>query len=130
MKIEVFKFTRGDTTSIAIKTNGFVATFPGRIKQIKGAEWLRTQRLWLIPYTAEAFDQFKTIFAKDTIIIQTDFAFATAPTNAATPTTAQLGDLQEEALTRYLETMMLKRYSYMTIKTYRNMMQIYGLRLR
>lgn len=120
MKIEVFKFTRGDTTSIAVKTNGFVATFPGRIKQIKGAEWLRTQRLWLIPYTAETFDQFKTIFAKDTIVIQTDFAFATAPTNAATPTTAQLGDLQEEALTRYLETMMLKRYSYMTIKTYRN----------
>lgn len=123
MKIEVFKFTQDQEVFIAIKTKGFVSTFPGRIRQIRGAEWLRPERLWLIPYTAEAFEQFKTIFAADTIVIQTDFTFAipkTTPPDRPKPANTVLTDLQEEALTRYLEIMMLKRYSYLTVKAYRN----------
>ena len=122
MTIEVFKFIHQNQERIGVRNIGFDPDFPVRMKKIKGAYWMPELRHWLIPYNPETYTLFRTLFSDTVIEIKTIFNFETPieTTEKKPVEKIPLNQLQEEALTRFIETLMLKRYSYATIKSYRN----------
>ncbi len=115
MHIEICKLIHEGQEYLGVNTTAFHPAFPSKIKKITGARWNPTLRYWLLPYTPEYYEKVRTAFAEYKITIKTEVALA--KNDQAHPS---LGIAQEEAFTRFVEALMVKRYSYATIKSYRN----------
>ncbi|HMN90269.1 MAG TPA: phage integrase N-terminal SAM-like domain-containing protein, partial [Saprospiraceae bacterium] len=115
MHIEICKLIHEGQEYLGVNTTAFHPEFPSKIKKITGARWNPTLRYWLLPYTPEYYEKVRTAFTEYKITIKTGVALA--KNDQAHPS---LGIAQEEAFTRFVEALMVKRYSYATIKSYRN----------
>jgi integrase/recombinase XerD len=113
MPLVLSPFEHLGTKYIAVTNKGFIPDLPQQMKQINGAWWLADIRQWLIPYTKEAYAQLKATFGTLAIEIDTHLAM---PNPAKQPFLAT----HQEALIKFEELLLLKRYSWRTIKSYRN----------
>ncbi|MCB0376194.1 MAG: site-specific integrase, partial [Sinomicrobium sp.] len=119
MKIQVFPLAFEGRRRIGIKPLGYDRAFPGMMKQIKGSRWTPDVHCWHIPYETEAYDQLKRLFGEGQV-----WPVAERPVKEqkkAENQDKEQGPLQyRDELIRLEERLRLQRYSYNTVKTYKN----------
>jgi integrase/recombinase XerD len=106
---------------IAISIQGFIPDLPQQMKQIGRAWWFAETRQWLIPYSKEAYGQLKAIFGISSLVVKSDLLLK----NPEKEKPKLLIPIQQEALLRFEELLQLKRYSWRTIKSYRNHLKLF-----
>lgn len=119
MKIQVFPLEWKGEKRIGIRPMGFDRAFPDMMKQIKGSRWTPDVRCWHIPYDPAAYDHLKRLFGEGQVIPVPE-----GPVGEK----AQIREPNEERKTlkfkdeliRLEERLRLQRYSYNTVKTYKN----------
>ncbi len=68
MKIQIAPAILDNKDCIAVRVDGFDATFPATMRQIPGARWIPEQKAWLVPYSKEAYADLKRLFGQENII--------------------------------------------------------------
>ncbi|MFN8347555.1 MAG: site-specific integrase [Spirosomataceae bacterium] len=116
MALVVYPYEYQGKRYIAITTKGFVPELPQRMKQIKGAWWSPEIRQWVIPYTKEAYGHLKAIFGNTSVSVGQKSEVTQSTNKPFHPLSAN----HQEALLRFEELLQIKRYSWRTIKSYRN----------
>lgn len=114
MKLSISRIIHSNQDKIQVKPLDFEEDFPRKIKTIKGAFWNPDSRCWLVPYNVETWKQLKVLFGEENLFIQTEVLTSTLTQNEKVP--LKFGEeiiLLEQAL-------MLKRYSWRTIKSYKS----------
>jgi site-specific recombinase XerD len=109
MKIELFPLIFDTENRVGVRILGFDRNFPILMRQIKGRRWLPVKKCWHIPYDIHVVDQLKKVFAGHEIII-----------NKQLQLDKHLVLKYEEEVIRLEERLRLQRYSYNTVKTYKN----------
>lgn len=121
MKIQVFPLEWEGRKRIGIKPLGFDRAFPGMMKLVKGSRWTPENRCWHIPYTPEAYEHLKRLFGEGQVL-----PVAERPVKEQKASGKQdKGQVSEslkykDELTRLEERLRLQRYSFNTVKTYKN----------
>ena len=106
---------------IAVTNKGFVPDLPQLMKQVRGAWWFADIRQWLVPYTKEAYAQLKVAFGVSAIEVSPTVSLSVASASAGSCPAHQT------ALLSFEELLLLKRYSWRTVKSYRNhLRQFFG----
>ncbi|MCB0634546.1 MAG: site-specific integrase [Lewinella sp.] len=119
MKIQVFPLAFENRKRIGIKPLGYDRAFPGMMKQIKDSRWTPEERCWHIPYTVEAYDQLKRLFGEGQVLPVTERPVEEQKT-ARCQDKEQAPLKYKDELIRLEERLRLQRYSYNTVKTYKN----------
>lgn len=119
MRIKVFPIEFEQKKRIGIRPLGFDRAFPDMMKQIPGSRWTPDYRCWHIPYREDSYNQLKRLFGLGQIEVadQPPVAESRPPHNLQRDS-APLK--YKEALIHLEERLRLQRYSYNTIKTYKN----------
>jgi len=120
MKIQVFPLVYEGQKRIGIQPLGFDRDFPGLMKKVPGNRWTPNERCWHIPYHHKAYAELKRLFGEGQVLVLQQRPQPKPkqeqPSSAAALSNLTYGD---EA-TRLEERLRLQRYSYNTIKAYRN----------
>ena len=69
MDIKTFALSIDGTTRIGVRNLEFDHTFPGKMRQVSGARWSPAHRCWHIPYLPAAWEQFRSLFPGDNILV-------------------------------------------------------------
>lgn len=120
MKIRIFPIKLEANQRIGIHPMGFDRSFPELMKGIPGSRWTAKENCWHIPYQKDAYAQLKRLFGKAQIIV-----LAKRPEvkkrKGKYPSKIQYSSLDyKEELNRLEERLMIQRYSFNTIKVYKN----------
>ena len=119
MKVKVFPLKFQGTQRIGIKPLEFNRAFPELMRQIKGSRWTPEEKCWHIPYDNETYRQLKTLFGKENIFIpETETKKKTVQRKTKNKDWVDLKYQNE--IVRLEERLRIQRYSYSTIKTYKN----------
>ncbi|MEL6629264.1 MAG: site-specific integrase [Bacteroidota bacterium] len=119
MPLEIQKIIHEERELIQLYVTSFIPELPKLIKQIPGAFW-KPQMGWLIPYNKNAYSQLVHLFGKENItVLSTEKHPTPSPSISQKPKPIPLTQLQEAQLLKLIEALMLRRYSYHTIKAYK-----------
>jgi site-specific recombinase XerD len=119
MKIQVFPLIVDGQRRIGVRIRGFDPRFPNLMKQIPGSRWTPEERCWHIPYDSQAYKDLQHLFGIGQIEVLTQ-APKPQPKNKASNSHNWQNLQYHQELIRLEERLRLQRYSYHTIKTYRN----------
>lgn len=119
MKIQVFPLEWEGGKRIGIRPMGFDKAFPGMMKQVRGSRWTPDVRCWHIPYDPEAYGHLKRLFGEGQVRALTERSMEEKRK------IKEAGEKQRslefgDQLIRLEERLRLQRYSYNTVKTYKN----------
>jgi site-specific recombinase XerD len=121
MRIQVFPIKIEQKTRIGIRPLGFDPAFPGMMKKIVGSRWTPDHRCWHIPYSADAYKQLKIHFGIGQIeVLSAPPAEISCKRNGNKALDGRQGLKYQDEITRLEERLRLQRYSYNTIKAYKN----------
>lgn len=95
----------------------FIPGLSQKIKQIPGAFW-KPQFGWLIPNNEASVNQLKKLFPS--LQVQVETQALTQQQDASPPDKPQIPEIHEEEWIRFQTELMLRRYSYYTVKSYKN----------
>lgn len=120
MKIQVFPLIYEGQKRIGIRPLGFDRGFPTLMKKIPGNRWTPNERCWHIPYHKKAYAELKRLFGEwQVLVLQQRPSLGSTTKEAAH--TAKLSTLRyKDEATRLEQQLHLQRYSYNTIKAYKN----------
>lgn len=119
MRIQVFPLKWQGQERIGIRPLGYDSAFPSMMKAIAGSRWTPDLRFWHIPYSPQAYKHLQQVFGIGHIQIQKHPPSATPKQKTRKQKNwAHLKHYQE--LVKLEERLCLKRYSYNTVKTYKN----------
>lgn len=68
MKIQIAPASFENKDCIAVRIEGFDASFPSTMRQIAGARWVPEQKAWLVPYNKTAYADLKRLFGESNIL--------------------------------------------------------------
>lgn len=129
MRIQVFPLQWQGQDRIGIRPLRYDPAFPGMMKSIVGSRWTPDVELWHIPYSPPAYKQLQQMFGIGQIEIK--------KSRPVVPKSRQIKKKKDwSQLTHYAELLKLEerlrlqRYSYHTVKTYRNFCSVSGIFLR
>ena len=91
-----------------------------RFKKLKDARWSASLKTWHVPDTEENRKRFD-IIENGQLRIENE----KATTNSKSEKEIVLNEMQQKAMTIYIEMLQLRNYSYNTIKNYRNMFTVF-----
>ena len=120
MKIQVFPLIYEGQKRIGIRPLGFDRGFPTLMKKIPGNRWTPNERCWHIPYHKKAYAELKRLFGEWQVLVLQQRP-SLGPTIKEAAHTAKLSTLRyKDEATRLEQQLRLQRYSYNTIKAYKN----------
>lgn len=120
MKIQVFPLLYQNERRIGIYPMGFDKAFPGMMKKVPGSRWTPEERCWHIPYQKEAYAELRRLFGAKQVIILKERPPSPPVKKPSRGTEKIFRSKYKEELIRLEEQLRLQRYSYSTIKTYKN----------
>ena len=120
MKIQVFPLMYKGQKRIGIRPLGFDQSFPTLMKKIPGNRWTPNEKCWHIPYQQEAYAQLKRLFGEGQVLILQKSPQANPKKRDITQKIDYSKLIHKDEIIRLEERLRLQRYSYSTIKTYKN----------
>ncbi|MEZ5038680.1 MAG: hypothetical protein R2828_02265 [Saprospiraceae bacterium] len=120
MKIQVFPLMYQNKKRIGIHPLGFDRAFPLLMKKIPGSRWTPIEKCWHIPYEQDAYSELKRLFGEGQVIILQQRPLPRAKKRNNTPKADYSKLIYKEDIIRLEERLRLQRYSYSTVKTYKN----------
>ena len=123
MKVQVFPLKFEGQKRIGIRPLGFDRAFPDLMKQIPGSRWTPAEKCWHIPYQKESYTELKRLFGEGQIIVLKERPMKKPANRKSTkkeefPVSSPLKHGYE--VVRLEQQLRLQRYSYNTVKTYKN----------
>jgi hypothetical protein len=106
-----------DQSYIRIIPLQFIRELAVQLKAIKGSRWTK-ETGWYIPYSPDAWKMLQKIFGSEKIEIRSEKPSRGPKIQTETP--SELSPNQQLAVLQLVEQLMLKRYSYLTVKAYRS----------
>lgn len=120
MKIQVFPLQHFKDQRIGVQPMRFDKAFPELMKGIAGSRWTPDVRCWHIPYNKRSYAVLKNIFGEDAIVILKQKPQNKERIQRKSNIEKTEGLAYVDELIRMEEQLRLQRYSYSTIKTYKN----------
>lgn len=120
MRIIIFPIEIDAETHIGVYPLISDSSFSKLMKKIPGSQWIRTNKCWCIPYHKKSYAQLKCIFGKEQIKILERQPMI-KENKCSDWSKSQYSFLQYLGeLNRLEERLRIQRYSFNTIKTYKN----------
>ena len=120
MKIQVFPLMYENQKRIGIRPLGFDQSFPTLMKKIPGNRWTPNEKCWHIPYQQEAYAKLKRLFGEGQVIVLQQRPLPSTKKKKNIKKTNYSKLVYKDEVIRLEERLRLQRYSYSTIKTYKN----------
>lgn len=120
MKIQVFPLNYEGQKRIGIHPLGFDQSFPTLMKKNPGNRWTPNEKCWHIPYQQQAYAELKRLFGEGQVIVLQQRPLPNARKKNNIQKTGYSKLIYKEEVIRLEERLRLQRYSYSTIKTYKN----------
>ena len=118
MRIQIFPLTYEGVKRIGIRPLGFDRAFPEMMKQVPGSRLTPDERCWHIPYAKEAYRQLLGLFGQANVVKLPQPPEKPSPKPATVKARVPLKYADE--LTRMEQQLRVQRYSWNTVKTYKN----------
>lgn len=119
MQIQVFPIQWQGKKRIGIRPLGFDSAFPDRMRSIKGSRWTPDCRHWHIPYDPQTYKALQQQFGISQIKVLSQGPKPKPKAKGCETSNWEHLKYHQE-LIRLEERLRLQRYSYHTVKTYRN----------
>jgi len=118
MKIQIFPLQIREEQRIGVKNLKFHPSFPDQMKKIAGSRWTPDVKCWHIPYSTKAFADLKALFgeARVEVLSQKLVSVSNSKSKASRNTPLKY----HSAVIKLEEQLRLQRYSWNTVKTYKN----------
>ncbi|MEO0897173.1 MAG: tyrosine-type recombinase/integrase [Bacteroidota bacterium] len=118
MKIFIQKIEWKNQIRILVTTKGYDPMLPEKMKSIAGA-FFRPQKGWILPYSKSSYAKLVHLFGRNQIVLPKTNPSSLTPTELL-PSSPSLPESHETALLQLSQQIILKRYSYRTLKVYKS----------
>ena len=119
MRIQVFALKWQGQDRIGIRPLGYDTTFPSMMKTVEGSRWTPDVKWWHIPYSPQSYKQLQEVFGLGQIEVRKSLP-SSSQKRAIDPKKGWVHLTYHQELVKLEERLRLKRYSYNTVKTYKN----------
>ena len=120
MKIRIFPMEFETKLRIGVQPLGFDRAFPELIKKIPGSRWTPKENCWHIPYQKDTYAKLKRLFGEGQIIVLKKRLETIKKRSKHSGKIEYVSLNYKEELHRFEERLRIQRYSFNTIKTYKN----------